>query len=60
MKNTDPVMGAKFKSKTYLQITFFIFEPFFGRLASKFEKSTNMTLIFFFIKKDVEKRRISH
>jgi hypothetical protein len=36
-------MGAKFKSKTHLQNTFFdFFEVFFARLASKFEKSTNM------------------
>jgi hypothetical protein len=36
-------MGAKLKSKTHLLNTFFwFFEPFFARLASKFEKSTNM------------------
>jgi hypothetical protein len=39
MKNTDPLMGAKLKSKTHLQNTFFdFFEPFFARLASKFGK----------------------
>jgi hypothetical protein len=44
MKNTDPLMVAKLKSKTHLLKTFFdFFEPFFARLASKFEKSTNMT-----------------
>ncbi len=38
-KNTDPLMGAKFKSKTHLLNTFFLFlAPFFARLASKFEK----------------------
>ncbi len=36
-------MGAKFKSKTRLLSTFFLFLAlFFARLASKFEKSTNM------------------
>jgi hypothetical protein len=49
MKNTDPVMGAKLKSKTHLQNTFFLFfEPFFAHLASKFAKSANMTPNFFF------------
>ncbi len=44
MKNTDPLMGTKLKLKTHLQNTFFwFFEPFFGRLASKFSKSANMT-----------------
>ncbi len=37
-------MGVKFKSKTHLLNTFyFIFGAVFARLASKFEKSTNMT-----------------
>ncbi len=39
IKNTDPLMGAKFKSKTHLLNRFFFI---FGHLASKFEKSTNM------------------
>jgi hypothetical protein len=56
-------MGAKLKSKTHLQNTFFLFfEPFLAHLASKFEKSTNMTFkkIFFEkIEKGVKKRRIS-
>ncbi len=44
MKNTDPLMGAKLKSKTHLQNTFFDFLSRFLRvLASKFEKSTNVT-----------------
>jgi hypothetical protein len=44
MKNTNPVMDVKLKSKTHLQNTFFLFfEPFFARLASKIEKSANMT-----------------
>ncbi len=44
MKNTDPLMGVKLKSKAHLLNTFFkFFGPFFARLASKFEKSTNMT-----------------
>jgi hypothetical protein len=38
IKNTDPVMGAKFKFKTHLLYRFFLFlAPFFARLASKFE-----------------------
>jgi len=42
-------MGAKLKSKTHLLNDFFLFfEPFFARLASKFEKSTNMTKKIFF------------
>ncbi len=36
-------MGAKFKSKTHLLDTFLSLAPLFARLASKFEKSTNMT-----------------
>jgi hypothetical protein len=63
MKNTDPLMGAKLKSKTHLQNTFFSFyAPFFAHLASKFAKSANMTKKKIFlnkIKKDIKKRRIS-
>jgi hypothetical protein len=52
MKNTDPLMGAKLKSKAHLLNTFFdFFEPFFARLTSKFEISTNMTYKIFFEKK---------
>ncbi len=61
MKNTDPSMGAKLKSKT-LNMFFLFFEPFFARLASKFEKSTIMTFkknILKKSKKGVKKRRIS-
>jgi hypothetical protein len=37
-------MGEKFKSKTHLLNKFYDFwRRFFARLASKFEKSTNMT-----------------
>ncbi len=44
IKNSDPLMGAKVKSKTQFLTTFFLFlVPFFARLTSKFEKSTNMT-----------------
>jgi hypothetical protein len=43
MKNTDPLMGAKLKSKTHILNTFLIFEPFLDCLASKFSKSANMT-----------------
>ena len=51
MKNTDPLMGAKLKSKTHLLNKFFLFfEPFFARLASKFENSNNMTKKNFFEK----------
>jgi hypothetical protein len=44
IKKSDPLMGAKLKSKTHLlNIRFFIFfEPFFARLASKFSKSANV------------------
>ncbi len=50
MKNTDPLMSAKLKSKTHLLNTCFdFFEPFFARLASKFFKTQN----FFF--KDIKK-----
>jgi hypothetical protein len=43
IKNTDSLMGAKFKSKAHLLSTFFDFwRRFFARLASRFEKSTNM------------------
>jgi hypothetical protein len=49
MKNTDPLMGAKLKSKTHLQNTFFDFlSCFFTRLGSKFSKSANKTQKFFF------------
>ncbi len=52
-------MGAKLKSKTHLVNTFF--EPFFARLASKFEKSTYMTLNIFFEKiKKVSKNAEFH
>jgi hypothetical protein len=45
-------MGAKLKSKTHLQNTFFLFfEPFPAHLQSKFEKSTTMTSKKFFLKK---------
>jgi hypothetical protein len=35
MKNTDPLMGAKLKSKTHLLNRFF--DPFFARLALEVE-----------------------
>jgi hypothetical protein len=45
-------MGAKFKYKTHLLNTSFDFwRRFFARLASKFEKSTNMTFKKFCLKK---------
>ncbi len=44
-------MGAKLKSKTHLQYVFWFFEPFLARLASKFEKSTNMTFKKYFFEK---------
>ncbi len=54
-------MGAKFKSKTHLLKTFFWFlAPFFARLASKFEKSTNMTKKMFFQTKKVSKHAECH
>ncbi len=63
MKNTDPVMGAKFNLRHIFKILFFwFFEPFFAHLASKFAKSANMTQKKIFltkIKKNIKKRRIS-
>ncbi len=48
-KEYRPLMGAKLKSETHLQNTFFdFFEPFFVRLASKFEKVQIWTLKIFF------------
>jgi hypothetical protein len=45
-------MGAKLKSKTHVQNTFFDFlSSVFARLASKFEKSTNMAFKNFFFEK---------
>jgi hypothetical protein len=42
-------MNTEFKSMAHLQNTFFLFlAPFVARLASKFEKSSNMTHIFLF------------
>ncbi len=39
IKNTDPLMGAKFKSNKHLLYKiFWFFAPFLARLASKFEK----------------------
>ncbi len=35
-------MVAKFNSKTHVQNTFFVFEPFRPRLASKFEERAQM------------------
>jgi hypothetical protein len=56
MKYTDPVMDVKLKSKTHLLNMFFLFfEPFFAHLASKFEKSANMTLKKFFFEKNQER-----
>jgi hypothetical protein len=43
IKNTDPLMGAKFKSKTHLINTFFIFCPVFCAFDFKVWKSINMT-----------------
>ncbi len=58
-----PFDGCKIEIlDTITKYVFWFFEPFFARLASKFEKSTNMTFkkIFFEkIEKDVKKCRIS-
>ncbi len=61
IKNTHPLMGAKFKSNKHLyHKIFWFFAPFLARLASKFEKSTNMTKKkIFFIREVIKKRRIS-
>jgi hypothetical protein len=55
-------MGATVKSKTHLLNTFFLFlTPFFSRLASKFEKNTNMTkTIFCLISKKESKNAEFH
>ncbi len=56
-------MCAKLKFKTHLLNKFFDFlKPFFARLASKFEKSTNMTFknFFFFKSKKVSKNAEFH
>jgi hypothetical protein len=64
MKNTDPLMGAKLKSKTHLQNTFFDFlSRFFAHLASKFAKSANMIpqfFILFFLSKKISKNADFH
>jgi hypothetical protein len=44
-------MGAKFKSKTHLLNMFLTFGAVIARLASKFEKSTNMSLKNIFVEK---------
>ncbi len=51
MKNTNPFMGAKLKSKTHLQNTILDFEPFFVCLASKLSNSATMTQKKFYFKK---------
>ncbi len=63
MKNTDSLMGAKWKSKTHLLNTFFDFVSRFLRVwLQSLKKITNMTLkkkFFEKIKKGAKKRRIS-
>ncbi len=61
IKNTGPLMGAKLKSKTHLQNTFFYFLSRFLRV---WLQSLKKVLIwpknfFFLIEKGVKKRRIS-
>jgi hypothetical protein len=53
MKDTDPLMGAKLKSKTHLQKTFLDFWSRF--LHVWLSKSAKMTK-FFFYKKVIKKR----
>ncbi len=61
MKNTDPLMGEKLKSKTHLRNPFFwFFEPFFACLASKFEKSAKMNFKKIFLEKKVLKNAEFH
>ncbi len=62
MKNTDPLMGAKLKSKTHLQNLFF---DFLSRFLRVWLQSFQNVLIwpkkiFFFLQKIYQKRRISH
>ncbi len=61
MKNPDPLMGAKLKSKTHLLNTFFwFFEPFLRVWLQSLKKVLIWPIFFFFlIKKGVKKRRIS-
>ncbi len=43
-KEYRPFDGCKIEIEdTFTKYVFWFFEPFFARLASKFEKSTNMT-----------------
>jgi hypothetical protein len=65
MKNTDPVMGAKLKSKTHLQNRFFDFLSRFLRIwlqsLQKVQKVLILPKKIFLkkIKKDIKKCRIS-
>ncbi len=61
MKNTDPLMGEKLKSKTHLQNTFLIFLAVFRAFGFKvFKKcSFDPKKISWKIKKDIKKRRLS-
>jgi hypothetical protein len=43
MKNTDPLRVQNWNLRHIYEIRFLIFWADFARLASKFEKSTNMT-----------------
>jgi hypothetical protein len=62
MKNTDPLMGAKLKSKTHLQNRFFDFLSRFLHVWLQSLKKVQVIYdqkIFFLIKKDIKNCRIS-
>jgi hypothetical protein len=61
MKNTDPLMGAKLKSKTHLQNKFFDFLSRFLRIWLQSLQKVQIlpTKNFFDKKKNINKRRIS-
>jgi hypothetical protein len=56
MKNTDPLMGAKVKSKTHSQNMFFLFfEPFFCAFGFKAEFHVDFESVGKFVKKCTKK-----
>jgi hypothetical protein len=62
MKNTDPLMGAKLKSKTHLQNTFFYFLSRFLRIWLQSFETVQIEPKKYFLKKiekDIKTRRIS-
>ncbi len=57
IKNTDPSMGAKFKSKTHTKYVFWFFKPFLRVWLQSFQKVLIWQKKFFFdkFKKDIKK-----